>query len=227
MKPIIQTLQYQKGVTLISLLVGLFISMLCILGSLTLYKNLIQVATESKIDTLHDGQLAAAMLTMQLELQSAGYGIENAGVNDVVKHRVSGGTANTIELLWRFNDGTVQCRGLKEDAVTDSETGLVYRVLNLRQVSSGCNTTTNLTSMTWENHAVLAQWPVVAGLKPYIDTHGTLLDFDVAPVACSPFGAMDQQPHLRAQISAPSSAVLNGVPDAQVTRYDFCLPNTR
>lgn len=222
---VINPFQHQKGVTLISLLVGLFISMLCILGSLTLYRNLIQVATESKIDTLHDGQLSAAMLTMQLELQAAGYGIENAGVNDVVRRKTDGST-DTIELLWRFNDDTYQCRGLKEDAVTDAETGLIYRVLTLRQASD-CSGTMALTSMNWDEQAVLAQWPVVAGLRSYIETNGTLLDFDIAAVSCSPFGAMEAQPHLRVQISAPSSAVLNGVPGAQFNRYDYCLPNTR
>ena len=41
----------QKGLSLVSLLVGLLISMLCILAGLTLYKNLVNEAVDSKIST--------------------------------------------------------------------------------------------------------------------------------------------------------------------------------
>ena len=42
------------------MLIGLLISVLCILASLTLYKSLVRVAADTKVDSSYDGQLAAA-----------------------------------------------------------------------------------------------------------------------------------------------------------------------
>src|SRR5690554_3088615 len=136
---------HQQGVTLISLMVGLLISMLAILASLTLYKNLIAIAADSNIDTMHDGQLAASMLTIQMVLQNAGYGIESADTDSVVTRE----TSNTIDLLWRFKDDSdvIQCRGFTESEET--EDGASFRILSLQTVESGCDDTADLTSMAW------------------------------------------------------------------------------
>jgi len=62
----------QLGVSLISLMVGLLLSMIGILAGLTLYKNIVQTTVQTRSDAVQDGQIASALLTLQLELQSAG-----------------------------------------------------------------------------------------------------------------------------------------------------------
>lgn len=235
MKPKVPThFPRQKGLSLIGLLIGLLISVLCILGSLTLYKNLIQVATESKLDSNHDGQLASTMLVMQLEVQSAGYGIETPAADSIAVHTPATGET---QLLWRFSpdEGTTfECRGLYEKA---SNSGL-FRQLSLIQVESGCDSATALSSLTWDVDdpiAVLGKWRVVddevddIGLDDYIADHGTMFDFFLTTEVCNPFGAsgVATETHGYLEVTVPGSAFLQGAADMTATKYRYCLPNIR
>ncbi len=222
-----RNLKQQSGLTLVSLMIGMLLSMLCILASLTLYKDLIHVAAEAKVDAAHDGQLAAAMLTLQKTILSAGFGIDNANANDIIVRRVAPTSMQpgTIELLWRFVlNGTTQCSGLLETSeVHDSR---AYRTLKLRKVTSGCNSVTPLASLNWQDVATFGQWPVIGGLDTYITNNETLLDFSLAQGSCSPFGATVNELHLILTVSAPNSASLNGVTGIPDITYDYCLQNT-
>jgi type II secretory pathway pseudopilin PulG len=228
MKPLAK----QQGMTLIGLLIGLLISMLCILASLSLYKTLIRVAAESKLDSLHDGQLAAASLVIQMEVQSAGFGIENAGVNDVMMRAPAAGE---LQLLWRYRkaDGNFECRGLHESALT--ENGENFRLLRVIRVASGCNDTAALDTFDWSTQvSVLGRWRVYddgaadLGLDKHIADNGTLFNFSISTVACNPYGAIgsEAENHLQLQVTAPSSARLQGAAGVGLNTYDFCLPNT-
>lgn len=68
----------QRGVTLISLMVGLIISMVAILGMLALYKTAVQVTSESARYARVTGDRAAAILQADAVLQNIGFGLENA-----------------------------------------------------------------------------------------------------------------------------------------------------
>jgi hypothetical protein len=215
------TRNLQKGVSLISLMIGLLVSMVCILSSLTLYKNLVQVSAEAKIDTLHDGQLAGALLTLQLEIQNAGYQIANAGDTDVVR-RVNG---TSLELLWRYNDSGFRCRGLIESAVVDN--GMTYRVLNLVEAVAGCDGAVVLTTLDWSPVvASLGRWPVREGLATYMTGRTSMLDITIAPIACSPYGAVIPEDHLMVTISGPSSSRVNIGASGAMTTFKYCLMNT-
>lgn len=224
----------QKGLSLIGLLIGLLISVLCILGSLTLYKNLIQVATESKLDSNHDGQLASAMLIVQLEVQSAGFGIEpDATTPSIV---INNPEAGKTQLLWRFflKDNLpplnkYQCRGLHEEEDT---TNGVFRVLKvIKVVDDTCDESTPLENFTWETDTVLGRWRVLddgLGLDNYITTNGTMFNFQLATnVKCNPYGANTSADDLHAflTISVPGSAHLQGATGMGVTQYEYCLTN--
>lgn len=222
------TLRKAHGMTIISLLVGMFLSLLCILASLTLYKNLVVVAADTKIDALHDGALAASMLTAQKEVLSAGFGIDNADADDIVVRSIAatGTTPGTIELLWRYTtNGTFFCRGLMETGETNTS-NMTFRVLRIREVTSGCDETTALASMSWTDVDTLAKWRVVGALATYINTNHTLLEFTVANAPCSPFGSTDLENHVVVTVAAPGSAKLNGANGMTDTVYEFCLPNT-
>jgi Tfp pilus assembly protein PilV len=225
--------RFQYGMSLIGLLIGLLISMLCILASLSLYKTLIHVAAESKIDSNHDGQLAAASLVMQMEVQSAGYGIANANTNDIV---VNVPAAGEKRLLWRYstdNGATFLCRGLHEYSETaNSQT---YRVLRVIKVSAGCNGTAALTSFTWNTQlSVLGRWIVVnngvtaSGLPQYLTDNSTLFGFTLATASCSPYGVSGTTAvnHLQLTVTAPGAARLAGATGVTLNTYHYCLANT-
>lgn len=235
MKPMApKHLSQQKGLSLIGLMIGLLISVLCILGSLTLYKNLIQVATESKLDSNHDGQLASAMLVIQLGVQNAGFGIEPDATTPSIL--INNPEAGKTQLLWRFlKDGTIdeyECRGLHEEQDT---TNGVFRVLKVIKVVDGtCDESTPLENFTWETDnplVVLGRWRVLddgLGLDNYITTNGTMFNFQLATnVKCNPYGANSAADGLHAflTISVPGSAHLQGATDMGVTQYEYCLTN--
>lgn len=216
----------QLGISLVSMLIGLMISSLCILVSLTLYKDMVHVTAESKIGAMHDGQLATAMLTLQLEVQTAGYGIEAADTDDVVV--VDGD--NEIGLRWRYHNGTeFKCRGFLETQQLIN--GTQYRVLKMQSSTGSCNDTTPLANMTYSDETIIARWPVINELTTYLAGKAandrTLLDITrIDNSTCSPFGATASDAHLMVQVTSPSAALLNGAANVALNSYTYCLPNT-
>lgn len=216
----------QKGMTLIGLMIGLFISMMCILSSLTLYKNMIHTAAESKIDNLHDGQLAAAMLTVQLGLQNAGFGIESADLSHIQKIQVS----NELQLLWRFYDGTqFKCVGIKELGGIDVTNQLNYRAVELIEADIGCTKISPLVDLNWKTLATLGRWYLLpdatTGLTKHIAENSTLLNIvGPTPVECSPAGDNTRGNFYSLVITAPSSIKLNGA-ISNDNNYEYCLAN--
>lgn len=235
MKPMApKHLSQQKGLSLIGLMIGLLISVLCILGSLTLYKNLIQVATESKLDSNHDGQLSTAMLVIQLGVQNAGFGIETPTTPSIV---INNPATGKTQLLWRFlkdSTPTYECRGLHEEEDT---TNGVFRVLKVIKVDGTCDESTPLENFTWDTDnpvTVLGRWRVLeddlagVGLDDYITNNSTMFSFQLAPnVKCNPYGANTSADGLHAflTISVPGSAHLQGATGMGVTQYEYCLTN--
>lgn len=219
----------QKGLSLISLLIGLFISMLCILAGMTLYKSTLTLSGQSKIDADLDGQLISVLLTLQQEIQRAGYGIAGAGANAISRT----GTATSPVLAWRYleDDGvTFRCRGVVE-----------YSWSNFRSVAlidaQGCNADVALNMLTWipvdeanGRTTVIARMPEIGVLKSYLDdvANDSLFTFSApAPAQCSPYGAVPPAPHQEVTVTVPSSAVLHEAAGAIAHSSTFCLLNTQ
>ncbi|WGK61011.1 hypothetical protein QAO71_13190 [Halopseudomonas sp. SMJS2] len=68
----------QCGATLVSLMVGLVVSMVAVLGMLALYRTAVQVTSESTRYARVTGDRAAAIINAETLLQNAGYGIDGA-----------------------------------------------------------------------------------------------------------------------------------------------------
>lgn len=69
---------HQTGVSLISLMVGMVISLIAVLGALALYRSTTQsLYGDGGLvrNSIQDGQLATGLLSAQIALQGAGYGI--------------------------------------------------------------------------------------------------------------------------------------------------------
>ncbi len=94
--------------TLLSILVGLLVSTLAALTTLTTYRMLVVRSVEGSTRATQDGHMASGTLTAQMELQSAGFGIGSlalpalANTDLVVLSQASwangslGGTVQTI-----------------------------------------------------------------------------------------------------------------------------------
>ena len=100
----------QRGQSLIGMMVGLVISLLTIGAMLAVYKTSIGISSNASQTALRDGQVSAALLAAQIELQQAGYGIE-ADADEILSV-----SANGKDVVWRYRSeigGASQCAGLR------------------------------------------------------------------------------------------------------------------
>ncbi|TBV09061.1 PilW family protein [Phytopseudomonas dryadis] len=218
-------LNNQHGITLVSLMVGTVLSMLTILAMLALYKNLIQVAVVATKDANHDGQLASALLVAQLELQSAGFGMDGTVADAFYLP-----TAKPA-LLWRYrtnpdNPASSWCMGLLDRPSSGGS-----RTLTLLK-KSNCNDALSARSLADDTATLKASWQDdgvidLATLMP--TTTGPLLAFEKNDaVACSTFSSSDGALHPLITLKAMSSSALASSATStpvQPISYRVCLSN--
>jgi len=104
----------QTGQSLISMMVGLVISLITIAAMLTLYKTMVGVSNEASVAARRDGQVSAGLLAAQIELQSAGFGVDPAAAPLASRLSISN---DGKQVAWHYNDGANDmCAGLWVDA---------------------------------------------------------------------------------------------------------------
>lgn len=105
----------QAGVSLISMMVGLMISLLVIASMLVFYKSIIEVTNNASRSVRRDGQVSAALLSAQMDLQSAGFGVPASSAPGTLNANLFIGN-NGKEIVWRNKanptDTAFQCAGL-------------------------------------------------------------------------------------------------------------------
>lgn len=110
------SIKEQRGATMISLLVGMVVSMLAILASLSMFHNLVRTSTEAKADARMEGDLSLAVLRLDQELLAAGFDMERAAggagrnLDFAVASNIAGNTPSS-RVAWRFRSGAnLGCR---------------------------------------------------------------------------------------------------------------------
>jgi Tfp pilus assembly protein PilW len=208
----------QRGMSLVSLMVGLLLAMIGILAGMTLYKNIVQTSIQTRNDALQDGQLASAMLTLQLELQNAGFGITPGGA---VPHVVRSG--NT--LYWRYAVNNVtQCKGFQIQDL-DNNTRRELQILKTRDGTT-CNTTDALTTFQWELASAVASFRD----SEAADVDLPVITLDLVNGQCFPYGMGTAAAHPVVTVVADNAAIsaakkVGTTPPNTPFRYDFCLSN--
>src|SRR5699024_1682038 len=111
----------QLGTTLISLLIGLLIAMLCIIAVLSSYRTIVKTGVESRVAATHDAQLQTGLTTAQIFLQNAGFGLE--GLNNLLSEaNIQVESQNASALLWRYkSDNNIVCQGLADIKSSDGK----------------------------------------------------------------------------------------------------------
>jgi hypothetical protein len=127
------SIKNQAGISLISLMVGITISLICSVAMLNMYRHTIGVSINTKQMSVQDGERSSAMTIAPMLLQDAGFGINNASIsNNIITlsgANLSGSTlrgtlggVNANGLVWRFNtSGAMQCAAL----IPDTNQGLL------------------------------------------------------------------------------------------------------
>lgn len=118
----------QRGFYLLSLMIGLVISMIVLLAALTAFKVILRSGLSSREDSASDSGRLASVLAAQIDLQGAGYGITSPSFGtdlvlisgasfDSSSKQLSGTTVSTGSsgnaIVWGNNTGSgYQCEGI-------------------------------------------------------------------------------------------------------------------
>jgi len=184
----------QGGESLISLMVGLLLSMVVALAMLSMYKVSARYGGQAGQDAAADAQLTAALLRTGLAVQDAGYGIASAslGTQLVVLsgaalngRALSGSTVATGSsgnaVLWAMNTtGTAQCAGLLFKATNGGGGGLFF----LGPVACSTGSVSDWSSLSW----TATRWADRPAYQASNTYNQTAISFSVASTACKPFG---------------------------------------
>lgn len=220
------------GMSLISLMIGMLISMIGLLAGFMLYQNMIKVTLQTRTDAAQDGQLASAMLSLQLELQAAGFGIDNAVKPGPHLELVAGPPQ---ALYWRFLDdpttvNSAVCRGFR---IVDIENDTKRQLQLLSPtVAASCNLDTALAGLAggWDNVvSVLAEFR--KSEKALAVKSFPVITIATATTSCFPFGLGEAGNYRTVTVSA-DGAVRRAAIDAGTAApaiapsiYSFCIPN--
>ena len=167
---------HQKGFTLIELMVGLVIAMLCMIMMLMLFKQTTQIGISSAQDAEYDAQIQTGILVSQKFIQNAGYG---SGKTLDVK---TGSYASNAALYWRLipNVGTTpityQCQGIAEKVAQDGN-AFMHRLVLIKKT---CNANDNWEAGTWADDQVIVAFRSTK--------QEPVFSYTLSTGQCTPFG---------------------------------------
>lgn len=167
----------QNGFTLVELMVGLVIGMLCMIMMLMMFKQISHISLQSSQDAEYDAQLQTSMLIVQKLMQNAGYGSGQA------KDIGTGTYLTRPALFWRYVadvDATpleYHCQGVSEQISTENNQK-VHRLIVLKK--DNCGNITAFNSVAWDE-----QQTIIA-IRNQSDS--ALFQYAISASDCRPFG---------------------------------------
>lgn len=167
----------QNGFTLVELMVGLVVSMLCMIMMLMLFKQVSQISMSSSQDAEYDAQLQTGLLVAQRFIQNAGYGSGQA--NDIYVGTQFGNPAVFWRMVSNLSSSPVSysCQGIGEKVTTEGKFK-IHRLVLLKKTA--CGTSEAIQSGTWEeDQSIMA-------IKNQNDS--ATFQYTLISNACRPFG---------------------------------------
>lgn len=179
---------HQTGATLISLLIGLVIAMLCILAVLTAYKTTVKSGVDSRKASTHDTQLQSGLTMAQIFLQNAGFGFDSG--NNILATTLQINSKSTKAVVWRIKDNSiVTCSGLADIESEDrKKRKLVLISGHSDDMGTACNETSNLGSFTWKVESILSNLDDFSNDQ----SNPSQVAFTLENKVCTPFGATEE-----------------------------------
>lgn len=182
------------GESLISLMIGLLISVAVALAMLSMFKVASRYGGQAGQDAAADAQLTSALLRSGMAAQDAGFGVTTPTLGTHLKviagatltgSALSGtaasntGTGNVV--VWAMNTtGTAQCAGLYFKDASDGTGGLYY----LGPVGCSAGDVSSWNTTAWTS-ARWADRPANQSTDAYSQT---AISFTLASASCKPFG---------------------------------------
>lgn len=238
----------KNGFTLVELLIGMLIGMLCIIILLMLFKQISRVGMVSARDAEYDAQLETGVLIAQKLIQNAGYGSGNAAdiatgfvtftntTNTVANATTSGQSA----IFWRIAPNpavsSFKCYGLVE-TVTSSGNNYIHRLIYLTKESCDSPMATSPANPNLNQMADWTATPIVrvdinanevteaataAGVTPDAQARKPIFTFNRAG-SCSPYGIQNVQGGAKVTITGNRLNVSSGL--GRSIQRAVCLRN--
>lgn len=194
----------QSGLSLVSLMVGLVISMLVVLTTLSIYRATIRTTVDASQGAHVSGQFSSGLLAAQMKLQGAGFGIIDPDSPRDITVAASGA------LVWR-------------DAINGAERchALVFSEQRLRLLSSTSTCTdanTALEAATWNETQLVSE---------ATGDNRSAFTATVIERECSPFGVTKNSAgRLLVELQATAlKADGSADPDRPMRTATVCLSN--
>jgi Tfp pilus assembly protein PilW len=186
----------QSGETLISLMVGMLLSMVVALALVSLFKVSGRTSAQSGQDAAADAQTSLGLIRASTAVQSAGFGIAGAAVgkqllvvrsatlvNGVLAGSLASSAASGAAVVWSYqpSPGTVQCAGLYFD---NSEGGGLY---SLGPIACTADISATWNSLDWSSSTVL--WVERPAQQASAAYNQSVISFAyTSPTTCQPYG---------------------------------------
>ena len=162
----------QQGFTLVNLLVGLAISMLCLMALLALFRTVIHTSVDARKSSILDTQLQNSLTTIQILTQNAGFGYPASSIPNIVEVASIANVTTNKAILWRLDDDIKTTTASICQGITYTENALIL-------LKSRCSYNLPLaTGSTWEKDSTLASFPT-----------GTTITFELKDQICAPYGS--------------------------------------
>jgi type II secretory pathway pseudopilin PulG len=162
----------QQGFTLVSLLVGLAISMLCLIALLALFRTVIHTSVDARKSSILDTKLQNSLTTIQVLTQNAGFGYPASLIPNIVEVASITNVTTNKAILWRLDDDINTTTASICQGITYTENALIL-------LKSRCSYDLPLATVsTWEKDSTLASFPT-----------GTTITFELKDQICAPYGS--------------------------------------
>lgn len=220
----------QQGVSLISLMIGLLVSMIVVLGMMTVFRNTIQTVVPASEAARSDGERVSGLLAAHMMLHDAGFGIEDLtgalvvlGSNAALAGETLSG--NELSIPTDQAKGVVWGKGFDTDADGEIDTFLCEGLLadgtgGLRRLSSdeSCtNASTQWNSLDWTSTPLIRD----AEKRAEDDFEREITITVEKGVDCTPFGIDIDGSDIAVTLSYP----VNVGGDEQIVSSTTCLAN--
>lgn len=230
---------FQRGQTLIGMMVGLVISLLTIAAMLAVYKMMIEVSGAATSDSLRDGQVASGLLAAQIEVQQAGFGVDQPvlapggaalATSDSTIRRLIAVADDGKRVTWSYRlSGRDFCAGL--DIVPDTQGGA--RMYSLARRDDCSDAAAVLAEDDWDGTELVSYgglWKARDGSDvaasvglslSSIDVESPVFVLDESAECLLPYGQQVRDAAVSTTISRP----LRLVDANEVELFSTCLSN--
>jgi hypothetical protein len=184
----------QSGESLVSLMVGLLVSMLVALAMVSMFKVSNRFTSQAGQDAAADAQVTSALLRAGIATQDAGFGLADAAFGVQLKvladaalagstlsgSAVANGSSGNA-VLWAMQTGAnPQCAGLLYQDASNGTGGLYY----LGPVACSSGNVSGWSALAWTS----TPWVERPASQASAAYNQTKISFSAVSSACKPFG---------------------------------------